>query len=102
MSYKHNNLMAMRQNYWNDNTSLKVTAEKNFFQQLLIEHNVFTEASLEDAKYFFFTLPSIIIVKGYACGFEDQSVKQLLEQHIDRNKDVLISKSELQIEYQMR
>lgn len=102
MSYKHNNLMAMRQNYWNDNTSPKVRAEKNFFQKLLIEHDVFTEANLEDAKYFFFTLPSIIIVKGYSLGFEDQFVKQLLEQHIYRNKSILISKSALQIEYHMR
>lgn len=102
MSYKHNDLMAMRQNYWNDTISPRVTAEKNFFQKLLIEHDVFTEASIEDVKYFFFTLPSIVIVKGYSLGFEDKSVKQLLEQHIYRNKSVLIAKSDLQIEYQMK
>ena len=102
MSYKHNNLMAMRQHYWNDNTSSNVQAEKNFFQMILIEHGIFSEANLEDAKYFFFTLPSIIIVKGYAVGFEHQSVKQLLEQHIQRHKSVLISKSAVQIEYQMK
>ncbi len=102
MSYKHNNLMAMRQNYWNDTTSSKVQAEKKFFQMLLIEHGIFNEADIEDAKYFFFTLPSIIIVKGYSLGFEDQAVKQMLEQHIDRHKQFLTSKLALQIEYKMK
>lgn len=99
MSYKHNNLMAMRQNYWNDTTSPQVGAEKKFFQNILIEQGIFTEPSIDDVKYFFFTLPSIVIVKGYSLGFQDHAVKHLLEKHIPRNKSVLIAKSALQIEY---
>ena len=94
--------MAMRQNYWNDSASPKVGAEKKFFRKILIEQGIFTEPSIEDVKYFFFTLPSIVIVKGYSLGFQDYAVKNLLEKHIQRNKNVLIAKSALQIEYQMR
>lgn len=54
----------MRQSYWNDEQSVKVQHEKLFFQQVLAEYHVFTEPNLEDVRYFFFTLPSIIIVKG--------------------------------------
>lgn len=64
MSYKHNNLMAMRQSYWNDNHSDAVLIEKQFFQKILIENGIFENASLDDAKYLFFSLPSVIIVKG--------------------------------------
>lgn len=37
MSYKHNNLMAMRQNYWNDESSSIVQAEKQLLKHTLIE-----------------------------------------------------------------
>ena len=101
MSYKHNNLMAMRLNYWNDQSSEKTLNEKSFFQKILIQHDIFQEATLEDAEYFFFSLPSIIIVKGYALGFLNHAVVQMLEQHIDQNRNTLISRSELKIQYQM-
>lgn len=101
MSYKHNNLMAMRINYWNDQSSIQTQKEKSFFQKLLIKHRIFEDATLEDAQYFFFSLPSIVIVKGYAVGFLNDTVVQMLEQHIDKNKNILISRSELKIIYQM-
>lgn len=69
MSYKHNNLMAMRQSYWNDNHSDAVLIEKQFFQKILIENGIFENASLDDAKYLFFSLPSVIIVKGMRMVF---------------------------------
>ena len=101
MSYKHNNLMAMRQNYWNDVASPAVTSEKHYFQQILIEHGIFESASLEDAKYFFFSLPSIIIVKGYALGFMDNAVKIMLSKYIDAHKQDLIHRQEIKIQFRM-
>lgn len=94
--------MAMRQNYWNDSNSTQVDMEKRFFQQLLIENDVFEQATIDDARYFFFGLPSIIIVKGYALGFINESVKQMLDLHIQQNKQLLSSRIELKIQYQMK
>lgn len=101
MSYKHNNLMAMRHNYWEDQTSLQVEAEKLFLQQLLIEHQVFETPSLDDVKYFFFSLPSIIIVKGYALGFLNHSVKDMISQYIRQNKMQLMQHQTLKIQFRM-
>ncbi len=91
--------MAMRHNYWNDETSAVVETEKRFFQQLLIEHGVFQTASLEDAKYFFFCLPSSIIVKGYASGFLDQNVQNMITSYIQANKLQLMKRENLKIQY---
>lgn len=91
--------MAMRLNYWNEAHSEKVAHEKNFLQRILAENHIFQPATLDDAKYLFFSLPSIIIVKGYAVGFSDESVKIMIEQFILKNKSSLISRSGLKIEY---
>ncbi len=101
MSYKHNNLMAMRQNYWKDETSPNVQVEKQFFQYALTEHGVFDTATLDDARYFFFTLPSIIIVKGYALGFLDQTVKQMIFMYIEANKSELMKYHDVKIQFHM-
>lgn len=101
MSYKHNNLMAIRENYWKDEHSLQVQTEKHFFCQLLNDHGIFNEASLEDAKYVFFSLPSIIIVKGYALGFMHDQVTQMISKYIAQNKVHLQQRSHLKIRYQM-
>lgn len=100
MSYKHNNLMAMRQNFWNDH-STQVLQEKLYLQNILIEQGVFQDATLDDAKYLFFHLPSIIIVKGYALGFKHEVVKNLIHQHIQTNLQQLQQRSSLKIQYQM-
>ena len=55
----------MRQSWWNDESNPSVKIEKQFFQNTLNELGVYEAASLDDVKYFFFSLPSIIIVKGY-------------------------------------
>jgi hypothetical protein len=101
MSYKHNNLMAIRQNYWNDNISNNVLTEKKFLQNLLNDQHIYSNASSEDAKYLFFSLPSIIIVKGYSLGFQHDQVKTLILEFIAKNKDVLKSKSISKIQYRM-
>lgn len=101
MSYKHNNLMAIRQNYWNDSFSKNVKIEKKFFQTLLNEQHIYADASLEDAKYLFFNLPSIIIVKGYSMGFQNDLVKNMIIEFIDNNKLSLQNKSILKIQYRM-
>lgn len=101
MSYKHNNLMAMRKNYWNDDVSERVRHEKIDFQNLLNELNIYVDANEDDAKFLFFSLPSIVIVKGYALGFSHDSVRQLITQHIKTNKQQLQQKSTLKIQYQM-
>lgn len=101
MSYKHNNLMAMRENYWNSDDSIKVSQEKSALQQTLQELGIFEQASIDDAKYVFFGLPSIIIVKGYALGFMHDQVQQLIIQHIQTNRQQLQQRSPLKIQYQM-
>lgn len=101
MSYKHNNLMAMRQSYWNDNHSDAVLIEKQFFQQILIENGIFENASMDDAKYLFFCLPSVIIVKGYAHGFLHEPVKTMILKFIQDNKTLLMKKAETKVQYRM-
>ncbi|MCU4415801.1 hypothetical protein [Acinetobacter bereziniae] len=101
MSYKHNNLMAMRQSWWNDESTATVKAEKQFFQQTLSEKGVYEAPSLEDVKYFFFSLPSIIIVKGYALGFTNQQVKDMISQHIEVNRQTLSARNEIKIQFRM-
>lgn len=101
MSYKHNNLLAMRQNYWCDEQSQQVQVEKQYFQQLLNEYQVFEHATLEDAKYFFFALPSIIIVKGYALGFMSNLVKKMMLEYILANKSQLSTRQVMKIQFQL-
>ncbi|WP_374666466.1 hypothetical protein [Acinetobacter sp.] len=99
MSYKHNNLMAMRQSYWNDSLSAQVMEEKKFFQQVLMQYEIFPAPTAEDAKHLFFSFPSIIIVKGYASGFMHQSVQKLIFQHVQSHKFELQQKSEMKIKF---
>ncbi len=101
MSYKHNDLHAIRQNYWQDEQSDKVQTEKQYFQQLLTTHGIFQSATLEDAKYLFFTLPSIIIVKGYALGFMSNLVNDMLTDHIVTHKTELSQRKVLKIKYRL-
>ncbi|RYL26629.1 hypothetical protein [Acinetobacter piscicola] len=101
MSYKHNNLMAMRVRYWEDSETDTVKIEKQFLKQMLIEHGVFQAPTLEDVKYFFFSLPSIIIVKGYALGFTNGDIKNMISQYIQENKNSLMQHETLKIQYRM-
>ena len=93
--------MAIRQNYWNDTVSKHVILEKQFLQNLLNEQGVYEQASADDAKYLFFNLPSIIIVKGYAAGFQNDIVKSMILEFIEQNKPLLKSKSVAKIQYRM-
>lgn len=101
MSYKHNDLLAMRQNYWGDEHSERVQNEKQYFQQLLNEFQIFSEASLEDAKYFFFALPSIIIVKGYALGFTNQLVKNMILDFMTTHREQLSQRQIMKIKFRI-
>ncbi len=101
MSYKHNNLMAMRQTWWDDHTNPQVKQEKDFIQQTLTEKGVYSATSLEDVRYFFFTLPSIIIVKGYALGFTHPLVKEMILQHIETNHQMLMNRADVKIQFRM-
>jgi len=93
--------MAIRKNYWNDTLSSSVKDEKKFLQELLNEFNIYTDASVDDAKYLFFILPSIIIVKGYSTGFQDPIVKEMILTFILKNKESLQSKSLSKIQYHL-
>ncbi len=53
----------MRHRFW-DESSDHVLNEKQFLQQTLIEQGIFNNATFDDVKYFFYTLPSIVIVKA--------------------------------------
>ena len=101
MSYKHNNLMAMRHNYWDDESSPTVQEEKIFLRNTLIEEGIFKNATLDDTRYFFFTLPSIIIVKAHALGFHHSHVKRMLIKHIHTNRAALMRKSSLKIQFKI-
>ena len=90
----------MRENYWNDESETTQT-EKQFLRQILIEEGIFHKATLEDTKYFFFTLPSIIIVKAYAVGFHHEAVKNMLHQHIQNHRSTLMQRAELKIQYKL-
>lgn len=101
MSYKHNNLLAMRESWWNDETSAMVQLEKSFLQRTLIDQAIYPIATLEDVRYFFFTLPSIIIVKGYALGFSHPLVKEMILQHIETNHQMLMHRADVKIQFRM-
>ncbi len=100
MSYKHNNLMAMRQNYWN-NESSEIQSEKLFLIQQLSEQHIYSNPTLDDAKYLFFCLPSIVIVKGYAHGFSHSSVHAMITNYIQSHKVQLSNKETLKIKFHM-
>lgn len=99
MSYKHNNLAAMREQYWADAISQQVMSEKTYFQHLLKELEIFQSASLEDARYLFFCLPSIIIVKGYALGFCHPTVDDMTRRFILQHRPSLMQKAHIKIQY---
>lgn len=101
MSYKHNDLRAMRERYWADDQSLKVAAEKAFLQQLLQQHDIYPQPSLDDARYLFFSLPSQIIVKGYALGFQHQQVSDLIIRYINTKKAQLQQRNPVKIQYKL-
>ncbi|CAB1212206.1 hypothetical protein SFB21_1004 [Acinetobacter bouvetii] len=91
----------MRQNYWNDTDSAQVKSEKRFFQQTLIEQGIYSTPSEDDAKYLFFSFPSIIIVKGYALGFQHDTVQAMIFKHIQDHKDILMQKNDIKIQFRM-
>jgi hypothetical protein len=91
MSYKHNNLMAMRKQYWQDQ-SAQVLTEKAALQHLLQQHALFAHPSLEDTQYVFFQLPSQIIIQGYALGFMHEKVQALVVEFLMAQKNQLMQK----------
>ena len=91
----------MRQNYWDDESSPSVQEEKIFLRNTLIEEGIFKDATLDDTNYFFFTLPSIIIVKAHALGFHHSHVKRMLIAHIHTNRAALMRKSTLKIQFRI-
>lgn len=93
--------MAMRERYWSDTENNHVELEKRFLQHLLQEQGIYNPATLDDAKYFFFSLPSIIIVKGYAHGFMHPPVQKMILQHLQSHKSQLIQKNKLKIQFRM-
>ena len=101
MSYKHNNLMAMRQSYWDDAQSQTVQSEKKYFQQMLVDLDIFPQATIENARALFFSLPSIVIVKGYASGFTHTEVHNLIKQHIEAHKLELQQNSSVKIKFNL-
>lgn len=101
MSYKHNDLFAMRERYWSDEESSKVSAEKREFCQILQDAKLFQHPSLEDAKYVFFNLPSIIIIKGYALGFSHPTVKNMILHYISSHAQSLRARDTLKVKFRM-
>ena len=100
MSYKHNNLMAMRHNYWNDCSEI-VQSEKLLLKQLLIEQGIFQKVTLEDVQYFFFSLPSVVIIKAYAVGFHHHDVQRMVVDYIQSNRRALIERAPVKIQFNL-
>ncbi len=90
--------MAMREQYWQDQ-SAQVLTEKTALQQLLSTLEVMPQPSLEDAKYVFFHLPSHIIIQGYALGFCHAQVQSLIIAFIQAHKTQLRVKQGLKIRF---
>ena len=101
MSYKHNDLQAMRERYWSEDQSAQVAAEKAFLQQLLQQHEIYPQPSLDDARYVFFSLPSQLIVKGYALGFQHPQVTELIVHYLKRQKTKLQQRNHVKIQYKL-
>lgn len=99
MSYKHNDLYAMRQRYWEDQSTASIQQEKHFLQQLLDQHGVFKSPTEEDAQYLFFLLPSAVILRGYALGFMHEVVKAMILRYVDANKLELSQRKNLKIQF---
>ena len=83
--------MAMREQYWQDQ-SAQVLTEKAALQQLLQQHAVFQRPTLDDTKYVFFQLPSQIIIQGYALGFMHEKVQGLVVDFLLTQKAQLMQK----------
>lgn len=99
MSYKHNDLQAMRQRYWADQSTDSIQQEKYFFQQLLDQQGVFNTATLDDAQYLFFLLPSAVILRGYALGFMHDVVKDMILRYVHAHKVELSQRKPLKIQF---
>lgn len=91
----------MRQSWWDDEVNSSVKVEKQFFQLTLTEQGIYDDVTVDDVKYFFFSLPSIIIVKGYALGFTNQQVKNMISQHIQTNRQMLKDRENIKIQFTM-
>lgn len=98
MSYKHNDLMAMRQQYWRD-LSERTQQEKHYMQELLVHYEVYQSPSLLDVQHLFFQLPSFVIIRGYALGFCHPDVLDMICQFIQENKQQLAEKSALKVQF---
>ncbi len=101
MSYLHNNLWAMRQNYWQDQHNPKVQQEKVFLLQLLTEQQIYSSPNMDDVQYLFFSLPSLIIVQGYALGFQHPKVVSLIIGHLQRHKPQLQQRITIKASWRM-
>lgn len=92
--------MAMRNHYWqNETQSERIDDEKTFLKDFLNQHQVFKDPNLDDVKYFFFSLPSIIILKAYALGFMHELVIAMMNRFIEENKKNLCSRMQLKVQY---
>ena len=91
----------MRRSWWDDEVNSSVKVEKQFFQLTLTEQGIYDDVTVDDVKYFFFSLPSIIIVKGYALGFTNQQVKNMISQHIQTNRQMLKDRENINIQFTM-
>ena len=93
--------MAIRNKFWNEDPSIRVVSEKQFLRDFLTQHQIFENTSLEDVKYFFYCLPSIIIVKAYGLGFLHESVITLMQQFVQQHHEQLSSRADFQIKFNL-
>lgn len=100
VSYKHNNLMAMRVRYWHED-SLTVKQNKQQLKVFLEQQQVFAHVSEQELHYFFFSLPSSIIMKAHTLGFADQQVIEMMTTYIAEHQQQLRNKEELKIKYRI-
>lgn len=92
--------MAMRVRYWHEN-SLEVQRDKQQLKIFLEQQCLFAQVSEKELQYFFFSLPSNIIIKAHALGFGHHQVMEMMMTYIAAHQQQLQNKEELKIKYRI-
>ena len=90
----------MRVRYWHEDT-LTVKQEKQQLKLFLDQQSLFDLVSDQELKYFFFSLPSSIVMKAHTLGFAHHQVIEMMMTYINAHQQQLKNKQELKIKYRV-
>ncbi|MEB3766577.1 hypothetical protein [Acinetobacter sp. MD2] len=100
MSYKHNNLMAMRLRYWQE-ASISVQNNKQSLKVFLEQQQLFSQVSEDELEYFFFSLPSHVVMRAHSLGFDHHQVMAMMTTHIATHRQQLSCRKDIKIKYRL-